>query len=253
VAIPQNSNGALVFHRDGKRELHLGPQYDVRYCAVSPDGRWVATGSHWLRESCGAKVWDAKEGRHVTDLPVGNLCALGFSPDGKWLLTTSGGPRLWAVGTWEEGPKLSGERLNASGAFTHDSTLLAVGDKPGVIRLVVPDTGKEIARLTAPEQARLLPCCFTPDDSQLIAIGQETTTLHIFDLRTIREGLVELGLDWDAPPFPAASRSADASLLPPPPLAIHFDLGDIREWAKADELVRQASADTGKKRNTPRR
>jgi hypothetical protein len=90
-----------------------------------------------------------------------------------------------------------------------------------LIRLVVPDTGKEIARLTAPEQARLKPFRFTPDGPQLIAVGEETRTLYIFDLRAIREGLAELDLDWDAPPYPPAAALSNA----PPPLQITVDLG----------------------------
>src|SRR5262249_17767649 len=101
VAIPDYGRGALILHRDSKRLLRVGPQDDVRFCAVSPDGRWVATGTHGLREGVGAKVWDAQNGRHIKDLPVGRFCRVQFSPDGKWLLTTSGGPRLWAAGTWE--------------------------------------------------------------------------------------------------------------------------------------------------------
>ena len=183
MAIPDNWRGAVVFHRGSKRLLRLGPQEDVRFCAVSPDGRWVATGTHGLREGAGAKVWDARAGKHVKDLPVGFGCLVHFSPDGKWLLTTGGGFRLWAVGTWEEGPSLGGNPMNLMGAFSCDGKLLALGDAPGVVRLVVTDTGAEIARLTAPEQDRLLPCCFTPDGTQLIALGHENGVLQVFDLR----------------------------------------------------------------------
>ncbi len=245
VAIPRpfTRDGALVFHQDCQRLLRLEPQEDVRSCAVSPDGRWVATGSHSLHEGAGAKVWDAKEGQLVKDLPVGGLCAVRYSPDGKWLLTAAGdGPRLWTVGSWEEGPKLDGTRLNSWGAFTHDSKLLALGDKPSVVRLVVPDTGVEVARLTAPDQARLQPCCFTPDGTKLITVGLETAALYIFDLRAIRAGLAEFDLDWDAPTLPAASRSVDAI-----PLSIQFEVGDVRKWAQSAELDRQATLHMQKK------
>jgi serine/threonine protein kinase/WD40 repeat protein len=241
VAIPNGSAGGIVIHRDSGRLVRLGPQEDVRFCAVSPDGHWVATGSHWLREGVGAKVWDAREGKQVKDLPVGGGCGVCFSPDGKWLLTTSGGCRLWAVGSWEEGPRLSGRPLNASGAFSCDGKLLALGDEPSVVRLVVTDTGAEIARLTVPEQARLLPCCFTPDGTKLVAVGNETSAIYVFDLTAIRAGLAELDLDWDAPPLPAASAP------PAIPLSIQFDLGDLRQWAEAEALVRQAAQQIGGK------
>jgi serine/threonine protein kinase/WD40 repeat protein len=226
VAIPDYGSGALVFHLDGLRllrQFRLGPQQDVRSCAVSPDGRWVATGSHSLREGAGAKIWDARDGRHVHDLPVGGICGVQFSPDGKWLLTTSDGPRLWAVGIWEEGPRLGGTPLNSWGAFSRDGKLLALGDAPSLVRLVITDTGEEIARLTVPEQTRLIPCGFTPDGTRLLAIGQETTDLYIFDLAAIRAGLAELDLDWDAPLLPASPAP------PATPLSIDFEMGDIRQ------------------------
>src|SRR5262249_3836261 len=156
-------NGAVVLHRHDRRIVRLGPQGDVRNCAVSPDGRWVATGSHGPQDGPGVKIWEVRSGKHVQDLPAGVHGVLSFSPDGKWLLTTGGSCRLWAVGTWQEGPDLGGPTLNLRGAFSPDSKLLALGDDPGVVRLVVVDTGKEIARLTSPEQVRHVPCCFTPN------------------------------------------------------------------------------------------
>src|SRR5262249_41221489 len=145
------------------RQLHVGPQEDVRYCAVSPDGRWVATGSHELHQGPGAKIWDAQTGNLVQELPVAGLCSVRFSPDGKWLLTTGGGPRLWAVDAWKECPSLGSTPNSSSGAFTPDSKLLALGGVPGVVRLLLPQTGEEVARLTAPEPTRLRPRCFAKD------------------------------------------------------------------------------------------
>jgi hypothetical protein len=37
------------------KEFQLSPQEDVRHCAVSPDGHWVATGSHGALKGPGAK------------------------------------------------------------------------------------------------------------------------------------------------------------------------------------------------------
>jgi tetratricopeptide (TPR) repeat protein len=214
IAIPDFYRGAIVLHRDENRTLRLGPQDDVRSCAVSPDGRWVATGTHWYRDGAGAKVWDAQSGRHVKDLPVG-AGGVGFSPDGRWLVTSSGGVRLWRVGTWQEGPALGGPATNGSFAFTPDGRLLALGDVPGVVRLVRPDTGKELARLTAPEETRLNPQCFTPDGTQLVTLGSETQALHLVDLRALRAQLAPLGLDWDAPPYPPVPDGTGGSLPPP--------------------------------------
>jgi WD40 repeat protein len=222
LAIPKFNRGALLWHRPGNRTLTLGPQDDVRRCAISPDSRWVITCTWHLSQGVGAKVWEAETGRHVVDLPVSGLCGVRFSPDGKWLVTNAGGFRIWEVGTWREGPVLGGPANHGVLAFSPDGKLLALGDDPGVVRLVVPDTGKEIARLTAPEQTRLKPHCFTPDGGQLITLGWDSEAIHIFDLRAIREQLKELGLDWDAEPLPPAPAT------PVQPLEIQVEMGDLQ-------------------------
>jgi hypothetical protein len=66
----------------------------MRSCAVSPDGRWVATGSGELLQGSGAKVWNAATGKLEAEFPVGRMAPVWFSPDGRWLVTGSGGFRL---------------------------------------------------------------------------------------------------------------------------------------------------------------
>jgi serine/threonine protein kinase/WD40 repeat protein len=237
VAIPNLSQGALLWHRTANHTITLAPQEGVRHCAVSPDGRWVATGSHGsLRDGVGVKVWNAQSGQHVANLPVPGG-SLRFSPDGKWLLTSPCGARIWRIGTWHEGPALGGPSSWSFGTFSPDSKLLALSDVPGVVRLLRTATGKEVARLTAPEQTSLVPQCFTPDGSQLITAGHVSEALHIFDLRAIRKQLQALKLDWGAPPFPPAKKD-------PPPLEVTVDLGmfdpAVRAlFAQADFLRRK--------------
>jgi WD40 repeat protein len=154
IAVPKNNRGAVVVPRgQPARTVPLQPQQDVRHCAVSPDGRWVATGSHNNTDGLGAKVWDAATGGLTKAFRVPRLCSVTFSPDGRWLLTTGGGCRVWEIGSWKEGPKVGG----TSGCFSPDGRFLAVDDAPGVIRLIRPESGRESARLEAPEQTRLLP------------------------------------------------------------------------------------------------
>jgi WD40 repeat protein len=228
LAVPALSAGSLVWDRERNRTYRLGPQEDVRCCAVSPNGMWVATASWNLHQGGqGVKVWEARSGRLVVELAVTGLGRVGFSPDGKWLVTNGSAFRIWEVGTWREGPTLGGLSVNDGFTFTADGQLLALADSPGVVRLLVPATGKEIARLSAPEQTRLSPECFTSDGGQLITIGRESEALHILDLRAIREQLKELGLDWDAPPLPPANDAAA-----PRPLRVKVELGDLKPSAK---------------------
>jgi WD40 repeat protein len=220
IAIPRFNRGAEVVHRGPPaRTVRLQPQQDVRYCAVSPDGRWVATGSHGTTANFGAKVWEAATGQLVKELPVSSLCGVAFSPDGRWLLTTGGGCRLWEVGSWNEWWKVGG----TCGCFSPDGRLLAVEDTPGAIRLVRPEDRAEVARLEAPEQTRLIPACFTPDGTRLIAVGVETQALHVWDLSALRRGLVELGLEGDALPHRPGPELAAVRA----PLTVNVDLGNL--------------------------
>jgi Tfp pilus assembly protein PilF len=115
--------------------------------------------------------------------------------------------RLWKTGSWEEGPRISGNHA----AFAPDDTL-AVGDDFGVVRLVNPSTGLEYARLEMADQTNLLPQCFTSDGAQLVLRGRQTFAAYVWDLRTVRAELKAMGLDWDQPDYPAA-RPAEPRTL----------------------------------------
>jgi serine/threonine protein kinase/WD40 repeat protein len=228
IAVPDYSRGALVVHRgQPARTIRLQPQQDVRHCAVSPDGRWVATGSHDTTDGLGAKVWDAATGELAKEFRLPGGFSVTFSPDGRWLMTASGGCRLWEVGSWKAGPKVGGN----SGCFSPDGRLLAVEDSAGAIRLVHPESGRELARLEAPEQTQLIPCCFTRDGTRLIVHGADTRALHVWDLRLIRKELVRLGLDWDAPPYPEAADGV------PEPIEVQVEGGDSRDPMDLNNLA----------------
>jgi serine/threonine protein kinase/WD40 repeat protein/tetratricopeptide (TPR) repeat protein len=213
VAIPEYNRGALVVRRGPAPErINLGPLQDVRCCSLSPDGRWLATGSHTNTDGFGARVWEAATGRPVQALSVPGMCQVQFSPDGRWLLTTGGGLRLCAVGTWSEGPAV-GEGNHA--CFSPDGQLLAVEGLAGTVRLVETATGKELVRLEAPEQSRLIPLAFSPDGGRLTVGGEDTEALHIWDLREVRRQLVALDLDWDAPPMPPPAKAESPHGLAP--------------------------------------
>src|SRR5262249_17876712 len=71
--------------------------------------------------------------------------------------------------------------------------------------------GKELAQLSFREQTRFLPLSFSPDGGELVVLDHNAGEVMVWDLRTLRAELAELGLDWDAPRLPAARRDA----LPP--------------------------------------
>jgi WD40 repeat protein len=78
----------------------LGPQPDVRGGSISPDSQWAAT-ARFLGPEVGVKIWETKTGKLVTTFDALNRSSVAFSPDGRWLATSSGVCKLWEVGTWK--------------------------------------------------------------------------------------------------------------------------------------------------------
>jgi serine/threonine protein kinase/WD40 repeat protein len=205
--------GALVWHRDRPQApLKLAPHQDARYVTVSPDGRWVATGSH---NYTGAKIWDAQTGELEKEvLSREGWVHVAFSPDGKWLAASAQDTRLWKVGSWEEGAVVSGTTGSAF-AFAPDSKWLAHQTGSGDVRLVVIKSGKELARLEDPDQRLMDSIAFSPDGGRLVATCREDTSgFYVWDLRMIREELRRLDLDSDMlPDFPPAIPPAEVAPL----------------------------------------
>jgi WD40 repeat protein len=212
-----NGGAGILLEQKNRRITHSLMHGDVWAADVIPDGRWVVTGCH---HSSGVKIWEAATGRLVNQLlGLQNACGVGFSPDGKWLATTGGGLRLWAAGSWEEGPIIGGGDF----AFYPDGKLLAVETGRGSIRLVDPGTGREYATLEDPNQDRVSGFTFSGDGGLLAAVSGDSDSIHIWDLRTIREELAKMRLDWDQPsltPAPPAPKN---------PRRIVNDTGKIEE------------------------
>ncbi len=124
---------------------------------------------------------------------------------------------MYATGTWKPGPQLGAGEPSAA-----TSDLVVLAQTNGIYRLVELATGRELAQLEDPEQ-NTHPAVFTPDGTKLIVAAMNG--LRVWDLRRIRTELTKLGLDWDAPPLPAASRGTDATPLATAPLSIRVDLG----------------------------
>ncbi|MFL5327606.1 MAG: protein kinase domain-containing protein [Gemmataceae bacterium] len=233
LAIP-NGRVTIVIHRDHpERRIKLGPQYDLRFCAISPDGRLVATCSHWSDgRNKSTTIWNAETGEQVRELPLEDSTQPLFSPDGRWLVTVNtSGTKFWDVTTWECVRQFD----PASFAFSPDSRMFALGDISGGIRLVETETGHEIARLTSHENMSVGQ--FAPDGTRLIIYGANRKTLYVWDLGKIRQQLKALGLDWEWPEFAQAEPVGPA----PRYRKVELILGDLGPNSRRlEERARQA-------------
>jgi WD40 repeat protein/serine/threonine protein kinase len=224
------------------------PHEDTNVIAVSPNGRWVATGNYGTK----LKIWEAESGKGLTELPVeGDAMSVVFSPNGRWLAT--GGPitRLWEVGSWQERQRFpAASRNNTPVAFSADSSLFAFEAGNGAVRLVDPDSGREFARLEDPNQDRADELAFSPDCTQLVTNG-EGVSIHVWDLRAIQKQLSALDLNWGPASPPAGEAQAvpplqvtfAADVLVPCPYAIPGDWG--KAIADYSEVIRSSPHNAG--------
>jgi serine/threonine protein kinase/WD40 repeat protein/Tfp pilus assembly protein PilF len=213
-------NGALLV-RPGNGTVFLGPHGAAQHIAISPNGKYAATGINDGEE--GVKIWDTRTRSLLVHLPLGKACGGLFSPDGRFLAVGGHlGTQVLKVGTWKvifagyEGPV----------AFSPDGSLFAVASNFGIVRLLETSTGRELARLEDANQAGVSWPVFTPDGAGLLLTADEGRSIHVCDLRLIRAQLAKMHLDWDAPPYPPAVPAATG------PLKVKVELGDIYFDAK---------------------
>jgi WD40 repeat protein len=178
----------------------LGPHRGLNQFRISPDGRWVATAT-W--KGSDVKLWEVATGRLAWQLPC-DSAYVNFSPDGRWLAAIEFPKpecRLRHAGSWQPGPTIRVSATFNVVAFTRAGRLLAIDDG-GRVRLVDPDSGREVATLDAGTGSSTGFFCmaFSPDGTRLTA-GRDHV-IHLWDLRRIREQLAPLDLDWDWPSYP---------------------------------------------------
>jgi WD40 repeat protein len=209
---------AFLLHLDGPgKPIRWQEEREIGRVALSPDGRWAVTSSGASR---GARVRDARTGNKVQELETGQAPYLAFSPNGRWLVTGSFTEyRFWdtASEAWQPVrtiPRPPNLGFGGPLAFSRDGRLLALADTTREVMLYDVEKSEELAVLAAPEPKILQALCFSPDGSRLAAVT-ENQVVQLWDLREVRRELAALRLDWDLPPFPAASSDPQPVTLKP--------------------------------------
>jgi WD40 repeat protein len=208
LAVAQNRQAAtLVLDFDHpSAAVALRPHPGVENVAISPDGRYVASGT-W--NGSGVKVWQVATRKVLVELPASSA-RVAFSADGRWLATSSEEYRLYEVGSWQLRFKLprAGMALDAL-AFSPDGEVLAIANSPRDVHLYATITGKQLAVFESPQPANMSDLCFSPSGTTL-AVLQRDRAVQLWDLRLIRQQLATMNLDWDQPAYPAAAAQAHA-------------------------------------------
>jgi WD40 repeat protein len=173
---------------------------EIRSVALSPDGRWAATGT-WTGKD--VKVWDTATGTLVKNWPAGGA-SVTFSPDGRWFATHHDGAYwLYRVGTWEPGLVLS-SRGPAEGcplAFPPSGQVIAIVttvESENAVALVDLKNGWELGVLQAPGGRFIHWLAFSPDGRRLAATTS-SDRIQLWDLTLLGKGLAALGLDQGFP------------------------------------------------------
>jgi serine/threonine protein kinase/WD40 repeat protein len=176
-------------------ELGNGPS------AVSPDGRYVVTGSEPYGKIL---VWDSGTGELVRQLPGGDNCRAAFSPDGRRLTVgLEDGYQTWRTDDWQSVRAVSQEVPSggtAPVAYSPDGRVMARVLRLDRAQLCDPESGREWATLEGPASYPIATLWFSPDGSRLVA-ANPTEPAQIWDLRAVRRHLARIGHDWDLPPF----------------------------------------------------
>jgi WD40 repeat protein len=164
--------------------------------SLSPDGRWLATGTFHGQGPC---IWDAQSGKLLQDLEIDNSRTC-FSPDGRVLLI--GGTewyRFLEAGTWRELHRLatgSSQGVPNQAAWSVDGRLLAIGQRRRQVRLLDGRTWEPIVDLTSPHESAHSEIQFSPDGRRLV-ICRPTGPVEMWDLAELSTALGALGLKAD--------------------------------------------------------
>ncbi|HQR07417.1 MAG TPA: protein kinase [Gemmatales bacterium] len=178
---------------------------DACFVALSPDSKWVAT-SGWHTDQ--VRLWNAETSKLIHEWPL-HQATIQFTPDSRTLIIGQGDQfGFYDVSSRTPLSQLRREVTLYPGhvAFSPNVNLMAMEMAPGTIHLKEISSGKTVAKLEDPHGDRTSWLGFSADGSQLIAVAHSYKAIHVWNLRSIRDRLKRMNLDWNWPAFPGSSK-----------------------------------------------
>lgn len=177
--------------------------------AISPDGKWVATG-YWIGEGDVPRIWDATTGQLVTTLDAKTSLVV-FSADGKWLgLAGVGQFSIWSVGDWKRVNLINRDEVSythGAMAFTGDNKNLAFTRTRQQVQLREAFGTEKFLDFIAPVPQSVNSIRLALDGS-VLATASARDVVQVWKLKTIRQHLAAINLDWNQPPRGKALTAA---------------------------------------------
>ncbi len=209
----QDRSVAVVYELPGSRELFRRDRSMSNYAELSPDGRWIAIGN-WQGEDL--EIWDVDRAELVKKFK--SRTARGsFSPDGRWFAFLTGPySDLYQTDGW----RLVGRHerstegdLPGAASFSGDGRVLAIASTRGRVDLYGTQPFAELARFDGSTVRPHVTMCSLSADRSLLAYATIDHRVEVWNLRSLRERLRSLGLDWSAPSIDSAALDPVESLL----------------------------------------
>lgn len=199
AAYNARSNAVYVFdHTLTNMVSSFGRHTRAEALALSPDGRWAATGGRTDRM---IRLWDIATTNQINEFPAAMQPRSAFSANGRWLAVMGDEFQLLEVGTWKPAPRLKFTDENpivGACAFSPDGRTLALIVNRFEVNLFDLQTFECQGVLRPPGTVPMLSLLFAHDGSQLAGMGREGR-VAVWNMREVERNLSEFDLAWDRP------------------------------------------------------